>query len=65
MNYATYELKLTAKQLSALFVAIESYQESLYGYTQEELEDYGINKNLSALRQVETKLDKLKEKAGN
>ncbi len=64
MNYGTYELKLTTKQIQALFVAIESYQESTYAYTDEELADYGITKNLSALRQVETKLDKLAEKAG-
>lgn len=60
-----YTVKLTAKQLDALYIAIECHRASYAEYTEEELRWYGINPIFSSLRQVEAKLDNATEKAGN
>ena len=65
MNYATYELKLTAKEAEAMFAAITLHRASYDGFTAEEIADWELGAELSALKRVERKLDKLAEKAGN
>jgi hypothetical protein len=65
MNYTTYELKLTAKEAEAMFAAITLHRASYDGFTAEEIEDWQVGGELSALKRVERKLDRLVEKAGN
>jgi hypothetical protein len=64
MNYATYELKLTPKEAEAMFAAIYVHRNSYQGFTAEEIADWEVGGELSALKRVERKLDKLAEKAG-
>jgi hypothetical protein len=59
-----YKVELTAGQLDALFVAIQTHRNSFDDYTKEELAEYGINSTLSKLRQVEAKLENATTKAG-
>ena len=60
-----YKLELTAGQLDALFIAIQTHRNSFDDYTDEELTEYRIKSTLSKLRQVEAKLDNATAKAGN
>jgi hypothetical protein len=58
----TYTIKLTEKQIDAIYSAINIHSLSYEGYTEEELVDYGVKKALLSLRQVEAKLDKATER---
>ena len=60
-----YKLELTAKQLEAMYYAITIHRGSYDGWTDEELKELDIKRELLALRQVEAKLDKATAKAGN
>ena len=53
-----YTIKLTAKQIDAIYSAIRIYEGSYAGTSQEELRDWGVAKEMLSLRQIETKLDK-------
>jgi len=53
-----YTVKLTAKQIDAIYSAIRIYEGSYDGISQEELRDWGVAKEMLSLRQIETKLDK-------
>jgi hypothetical protein len=53
-----YTIKLTAKQIDAIYSAITIYEGSYDGISQEELRDWGVTKVMLSLRQIETKLDK-------
>lgn len=60
-----YKLELTAKQVEAIESAIFTHAASFDGFTDEELRDWDVKRDLLALKQVQTKIDKLAEKAGN
>ena len=45
--------------------AINTHAASFDGFTDEELREWDVKRDLLALRQVQTKIDKLAEKAGN
>jgi hypothetical protein len=53
-----YTIKLTGKQIDAIYSAIRIYEGSYDGTSQEELRDWGVAKEMLSLRQIETKLDK-------
>jgi hypothetical protein len=53
-----YTIKLTAKQIDAIYSAIRIYDGSYAGVSKEELRDWGVTKEMLSLRQIETKLDK-------
>ena len=53
-----YTIKLTAKQIDAIYSAIRIYEGSYDGVSQEELRDWGVTREMLSLRQIETKLDK-------
>ncbi len=59
-----YKLELTAKQVEAMYYAITVHAGSYDGWSDEELRELDIKRELLALRQVEAKLDKATEKAG-
>lgn len=60
-----YKLELTARQLDALEAAIFTHAASYDGFTDEELREYDVKRELLSLTQVQTKIDKLAETAGN
>jgi hypothetical protein len=53
----TKTIKLTEKQIDAIYSAINIYEGSYCGTSQEELRDWGVAKELLSLRQVIAKLD--------
>jgi hypothetical protein len=57
-----YKLELTANQLDAIYYAITVHRGSYDGWSEQELSEYDVKRELLALRQVEAKLDKLTEK---
>jgi hypothetical protein len=54
----TRTIKLTDKQIDAIYSAIRIYEGSYDGTSQEELRDWGVAKEMLSLRQIEAKLDK-------
>ena len=60
-----YKLELTANQIGAIYYAITVHRGSYDGWSEQELSEYDVKRELLALRQVEAKLDKLTEMAGN
>jgi hypothetical protein len=52
-----YSIKLTARQVEALYQAIRIHEGSYDGVSQEELRDWGVKSELTSLRQVQAKLD--------
>jgi hypothetical protein len=53
----TKTIKLTEKQIDAIYSAINIYEGSYSGTSKEELRDWGVAKELLSLRQVIAKLD--------
>lgn len=60
-----YKLELTARQLEALEAAIYTHSASYDGWSEQELKENDLKRELLSLTQVQTKIDKLAEKAGN
>jgi hypothetical protein len=58
-----YKLELTGKQVEAISAAIYLHAASYKGYSDEELREFEVKRELLALRQVQTKLDKYLDKA--
>ena len=57
-----YKIELTANQIGAIYYAITVNRGSYDGWSEQELSEYDVKRELLALRQVEAKLDKLTEK---
>jgi hypothetical protein len=57
-----YKLELTAKQLEALEMAIYVHSASYQGYSDEELTEFDVKRELLALKQVQAKIDKVAER---
>jgi len=55
----TKSIKLTDKQIEALYAAIRIHAGSYDGWTDSELSEFDIKRELLALKQVEAKLDEI------
>jgi hypothetical protein len=53
------KLELTENQINQLLWAIELTQNSYQGYTDQELRDYGVKRDLATLKQVADKLENI------
>ena len=53
------KLELTENQINQLLWAIELTQNSYQGYTDQELKDYGVKRDLATLKQVADKLENI------
>ena len=56
-----HTIKLTDKQIDAIYSAINIFRGSYDGVSEEEMRDWGINPIMATLRQVEAKLDNATE----
>jgi hypothetical protein len=54
---ATKKIELTENQILAILTAIQIHEDSYAGFPQDELREWGVNRELLALRQVVAKLD--------
>lgn len=52
-----YSIKLTARQVDALYQAIRIFEGSYSDYSDADLKDFDVKRELLSLRQVEAKLD--------
>jgi hypothetical protein len=57
-----YTIKLTARQVDALYQAIRIFEGSYSDYSDEDLKDFDVKRELLSLRQIEAKLDKSEPK---
>jgi len=57
-----YTIKLTGRQIDALYQAIRIFEGSYSDYTDAELKDFDVKRELLSLRQIEAKLDATVEK---
>jgi hypothetical protein len=55
----TKSIKLTDKQIEALYAAIRIHSGSYDGWSDAELSEFDVKRELLALRQVEAKLDEI------
>lgn len=55
----TKSIKLTDKQIEALYAAIRVHSGSYDGWSDSELSEFDIKRELLALKQVEAKLDEV------
>ena len=60
-----YKVELTARQLEAIESAIFTHSASFDGFSDAELTEWDVKRTLLSLRQVQTKIDNILEKAGN
>jgi hypothetical protein len=59
---ATKKVELTENQILAILSAIEIHEGSYADFTKDELREWGVNRELLALRQVVAKLDATAER---
>jgi hypothetical protein len=59
---ATKKVELTENQILAILTAIQIHEDSYAGFPKDELRDWGVNRELLALRQVVAKLDATAER---
>jgi hypothetical protein len=59
---ANKRVELTEKQILAILTAIQIHEDSYAGFPQDELREWGVNRELLALRQVVAKLDATAER---
>jgi hypothetical protein len=59
---ANKTVELTEKQILAILTAIQIHEDSYAGFPQDELREWGVNRELLALRQVVAKLDATAER---
>jgi len=57
-----YKLEITDKQLEAIEAAIYLHAASYKGYSDEELTEFEVKRELLALKQVQAKIDKVAER---
>ena len=57
-----YTIKLTARQVDALYQAIRIFEGSYSDYSDEDLKFFDVKRELLSLRQIEAKLDKSEPK---